>query len=805
MTEFNTLVLAALLHDIGKLLQRGRSLPFDIKGKHPEVSAQFITAFQATFAPHTDVELLRKLVLHHHRGPGFDGLRADDLEGPTERALAFLVNKADGLSASERGEQAREWQDYKATPLASIFCQMAGGPSRSDSATVLRHHPCGLKPPKEMTDKVFPSAFSEYASGEMDEFLKEFGAASDPVLRQARFPGFETLFAYFLDILQSYAGSIPSDTQVAVPDVSLYDHLKSTAAIAACLYRFLDSNGGVSQKALEATARQSPFLLAVGDLSGIQSYIFDITEGGTSGGGVARRLRARSLFIQLISEVVAHHILRTLSLPPSNALMSSGGKFYLLLPNLQETEAALEQVRGKVDRWCLESLRAEVSLNLAHVPFGEADLRLQAEGKDSTGEMGGFGGVVGRAIQALARQKERRLQSVLVGTGTWDEARFVFPPFQGDSVCRSCGKLPRPSGEDLCARCLLDKEWGARLPRSRYISVVPGGQGDMDILGYGVSLHERAEEVPSSSTLVLAVNRPGGPPANGTPTLGKYMVSQVPTKVGEGELLTFEEIAKSASGRPYLGFLKADADRLGETFASGLEGRDTVSRLATLSRQIDLFFSGWVQHILTEDDFRTCYPVFCGGDDLFVVGPWDVIIRLAERAYHDYRKFTCSALTLSAGVVIAQDRYPVSRAAHDVERAREAAKRNREEGRDRIGILGRTLKWDDWAKVSKEWRGLSKVVADEQAPAAFLYRLLEYGRMWQAYRRKDNPDPLGLRAQPLLAYTAARTLDPKRQPRLAEWVQGLTAVKPLDKQQEFLLDNLTLLAQLLILGKGARE
>ncbi len=36
--EFQTVVLAALLHDAGKYLQRGRSLAFDIGGTHPEVS-----------------------------------------------------------------------------------------------------------------------------------------------------------------------------------------------------------------------------------------------------------------------------------------------------------------------------------------------------------------------------------------------------------------------------------------------------------------------------------------------------------------------------------------------------------------------------------------------------------------------------------------------------------------------------------------------------------------------------------------------------------------------------------------------
>ncbi len=119
--EYSTVVLAALLHDIGKFLQRGRSLPFDIEGPHPEVSARFISAFPQTFGQVADPELLKLLVLHHHRGHGFTGLRADDIAEERPRLLAFLVNKADGLSSSERGQHTTQWQDYKTVPLASLF------------------------------------------------------------------------------------------------------------------------------------------------------------------------------------------------------------------------------------------------------------------------------------------------------------------------------------------------------------------------------------------------------------------------------------------------------------------------------------------------------------------------------------------------------------------------------------------------------------------------------------------------------------------------------------------------------------
>ncbi len=63
--EYQTIVLAALLHDVGKLLGRGRFSLLD-RGQHPKFSAEFVGAFQEIFAVVSDVPLLRELVQRHH-------------------------------------------------------------------------------------------------------------------------------------------------------------------------------------------------------------------------------------------------------------------------------------------------------------------------------------------------------------------------------------------------------------------------------------------------------------------------------------------------------------------------------------------------------------------------------------------------------------------------------------------------------------------------------------------------------------------------------------------------------------------
>lgn len=143
------------------------------------------------------------------------------------------------------------------------------------------------------------------------------------------------------------AWCLPSDTQEVFPEVSLFDDLRTTSAIASCLYLYHLSKGSLNEKAVKGS-NDERFLLVAGDMSGIQNYIFDIATTGI--GGIARRLRARSLYVQLCSEVASHLVLRKLGLNiPIHTLMNSGGHFYLLLPNVDEVSNAIQESQREID------------------------------------------------------------------------------------------------------------------------------------------------------------------------------------------------------------------------------------------------------------------------------------------------------------------------------------------------------------------------------------------------------------------------------------------------------------------------
>ncbi|MDM8000258.1 MAG: type III-A CRISPR-associated protein Cas10/Csm1, partial [Dehalococcoidia bacterium] len=802
-TEFRTVVLAALLHDIGKFLQRGSFPWLKDRVKHPARSGEFVGAFQSLFADVADGSLLRVLVEHHHEHPSFGDLCVQQVNGDHERALAYLVSEADNLSSAERGEAAEEYQDYKTTPLAPVFgrIKLQG----REKATALRYHARPLGGPATL-DVIFPEVLTEFAPGEMNSLLKAFGEEFNRLSKEVKKTDFDCLLTHLMGILQKHMWCVPSNTQEPQPDVSLYDHLKTTSAIAACLYRYHEARNTLDEKHIKTSAKK--FLMVVGDLSGIQNYIFDIATAGV--GGVARRLRSRSLFIQLITEVAAHRILRDLALPPTNMVMQSGGKFYLLLPNLKETEETVKRVQREVDEWLLKELGGEIALNLATVEFGH-------DGFKSEGSKGaGFGWVLGEINSRLQARKRQPFKEALQNSGAWKEHDFLRPTsFEGKQPCASCHRSPGQVGEApelLCERCHRDMKWGREIPSAKYIAFFANETtGDLSVLGYSASLWPKPVSG-ASPYLVLKLNDFDMRDLYGFPALPRYLANHIPRANdfecetcrlsdtceerhdrGETDPATFRCLAAYSNGRPLLGFLKADVDNLGKVFTFGLkrdqqdsDGRsyDTISRLTTLSRLLDTFFSGWVEH-LTQGEFRHCYTIFSGGDDLFLVGPWDEILRLAERVRDDFAHYVGNPeITLSAGTFMNKDRFPVSRAAAEVDDAVEEAKQS---GRNAVTVLGQALPWSEWPRARDEWRRLADT--QEDVSSRFLHNLLLYAEMWQDYKKRGNV--LGLRFQPLLAYDVGRNVDRKKSPQLSSWSDKLLRI-PIDAEAETVLNNLKL-------------
>ncbi|MBI4847718.1 MAG: type III-A CRISPR-associated protein Cas10/Csm1 [Nitrospirae bacterium] len=771
--EYQTVILGALLHDVGKMLQRGNFRSLDTKGKHPQVSSVFVSAFKDFFSRFVDVDLLQTLVQRHHE----DSRLGENLicqNAPEKyRALSYLVSRADNYSSSERGEKAEDYQDFKSVPLVSIFSRIDIGKALPEK---LRYRAKPLNP-----EETFPEKFDEYDSDELNNHLQYFGEEFSMLVKDAEHTtqgDFYNMFANIFTILMRYTWCIPSNTQEEIPDVSLFDHLKTTCAIAACLYQYHFPDLKESEIKNDKTDK---FILLVSDLSGIQNYIFNVTHIGA--GGVAKRLRARSFQINLLSEIVSHKILHVFNLPLANILMSSGGKFYILLPNVGDGNSRITALKKEIDTWFYKKFNAEINLNIETTC-------LSGDAFDNYGE------ILRKLNQSLQRMKKKPFNELLTGNGLWNENMAALNIDFGDEekLCKACNKFPGEmrDGKFICDKCEDDKIIGQKLPKIKYIVFYKNNTGEFkNYLDYSFDLLDDVSHVKYGAYLILSIEE--FITDSRLPMAHRFIANYISTFISidecsdckdnivcsekdharEGQPKFFECIANESTGRKMLGYLKADVDNLGGVFACGLrDGQKdigTVSRIATLSRMLDIFFSGYMQKLI-EDNYPELYTVYSGGDDLLVIGPWDSIIKFADELNSEFRRFTCNNknLTLSAGIAFVKHSYPVFRAVEMANNYLNISKANT--GKDSLMVFGQTIKWREVPEIIKESEKLSNWLKDKQISSGFANNLLYYSQMNNKFR--ENRQTEYLRFLPLMTYDIARNISIEKR-EIRTWAESL--------------------------------
>ncbi len=222
-------------------------------------------------------------------------------------------------------------------------------------------------------------------------------------------------------------------------------------------------------------------------------------------------------------------------------------------------------------------------------------------------------------------------------------------------------------------------------------------------------------------------------------------------------------------GAELLGILRADIDNLGFLFSSGFKktaveknkevDNVTVSRYLTFSRMVDTFFSGWVNEILSShEEFKAIYTVYSGGDDLFIVGPWERVIKFAIHLNDKFREFTCDNkrnISLSAGIAVVKPHYPISSGAEQAKVLLELA---RQSGKDSIALFGTIVKWDELSPLTEFFEFLDEKLHDDHSGITFGFvnRLLRYHRMYTKVKFEGRVEDI--KYLPLLNYDIGRNI-----------------------------------------------
>ena len=188
--------------------------------------------------------------------------------------------------------------------------------------------------------------------------------------------------AELLQVLSAAASYIPSSTNTAeIPDVSLYDHVKLTAAFAVCMWQYFqahqinDYRKECFEKESSRVRNQPMYLLVSGDLSGIQKFIYTIPSKGA-----LKSLRGRSLYLELLVENIVDEILDACQVSRSCLLYTGGGHFYMMLPNTDGVESCLESFQKQLQEWFLEYYGNRLYMALAWEPCSAVDFMQEGDG-----------------------------------------------------------------------------------------------------------------------------------------------------------------------------------------------------------------------------------------------------------------------------------------------------------------------------------------------------------------------------------------------------------------------------------------
>lgn len=711
MDDYNSLKFASLFHDIGKFYQRadnlGRSNPaYDSKygnltqndygqnGAHSKWSADFV---KDKFD-----DLVEDLVLYHHN--------------PSKSMypeLCKMLQKADHHSSKER-IKSDEKNDVLITPLTSIFSRI----SLDDEAREDYYVP------------LVELDFNKALHPREKKIMEGWNLVPEYQHLWAKFENeFEILenkdFETVLALLKKYTSTIPSAVFSSESDISLYDHLKTTAAIANCRYLYS------KEDKLTQTDNKEVYRIINSDISGIQNFIYKVQTPEDAQSGMSKRLRGRSLYLTLLTEAIASKIITDLNLDSSNILFCGGGRFTIIAPNTKKTEDLLDEVNFEVNKEFIRKFNAELFLNIVSTPACGVDL-------------GNFDEVLSKLTQLLNENKKHKFINHLEDLfKTESELGYDLCPVCGNPIangvfCDDCAGHEQLGGEVANAKYLIKYVSNEEIPGSLFYPklnvgyIFKKGKKDIsNIVNENDDVKFIVYKLNDTDFLDLDIQ------SKNVSFDFKVIGNTIPNI--DGNPLYFNHLAEISKGANKLGVLKMDVDNLGLIFSRGFnhlgEGATSISRVSSLSFYLDLFFSGRINQIASRFGFTTDLPQdvecevkeidfvnrdeevyktvvykpkkalakgqttstihinYSGGDDLLVVGPYDDVIRFAQEFRNSFKKWTAcnDSINISAGIAIVGPKFPIGKAAL---MADEELEKSKDCGRDKITVFGETLMWD---------------------------------------------------------------------------------------------------------------
>jgi CRISPR-associated protein Csm1 len=696
------LIVGSLLHDIGKVVYRsgdGRN--------HSTSGYEYLKELEADKQEKKISDEVLECVRYHH------GKYLKNA-GISEDSLAYIVYFSDNVAAFSDRRQATDGEDGfdKKIPLDSVFNILNGNNGKQHYAMRVLNPDEGINYPIE--DKI-----------EMNESF--YNRVIDNITDNLK--GIEISNEYInslLSVLEANLSYIPSSTSKReLADISLYDHVKMTAAIASCIEQYLTAEKMTDYKTYlllngEKNYDTKMFLLYSMDISGIQNFIYTVGESGALKG-----LRARSFYLEILMEHIIDELLEKLSLSRANLIYTGGGHCYILLPNTTDILRIIREYEIQVNEWLMNKFGTALYIGTGYAVASANAFRNVPEGSYSE--------LYRNISKMISGKKAHRYSAAQI-------IKFNSQTHDGERECKVCRRIAILK-DDKCNICNALERMSSNILKDDYFTVICDSEKDaLPLPG------ERYLVADTKETLLDRMKSDSYVRCYTKNNI--YTGKHVTTKIWVGDYKvkdkdTFEKLAESACGIKRIGILRADVDNLGNTFVNGFNRKNsdctytTLSRTASLSRQLSLFFKLYINKILAQGsknmlgigDERNIVIVYSGGDDVFFAGAWNDVIAAAIDLQQALKKFTQGTLTLSAGVGIYGSTYPISAMAKETAILEDTAKGV--DGKNAVILFeekSHCYKWDDFESyvIGEKLALLHEYLQHQQELGmSFLYHLTE--------------------------------------------------------------------------------
>jgi CRISPR-associated protein Csm1 len=773
LASSSRVALAAYLHDLGKFAERA-CIDVGVKnGYYSHIHAAYTVMAMDILERHAP-DLIRGDMHPFVNRSGLQaGHTADSLINAAaahhkpSTFLQWIIATADRVASGfedENKETATGRNHYQARQLSLLEQIRIEGTLPKFSAKDLKWryplqelNPTSIFPKKR--EDCEPNNDAK-AQAEYKALWKDFLHSLEAIPRSHR-SNWSLWLDHFDTAWLTFTHAIPAATAWGTkPEVSLYDHSKTTAALATALWRWHEAEGKTDAAAAEQLQNRSDWdepkiLLIQGDFFGIQDFIF--SEGSQTNKHAAKLLRGRSFQVSLFTEIAALKVLDALELPSTSQITNAAGKFLIVAPNTDDAKAALQRVKKEINQWFLQH------------SFGLAGLGLIGK-KASCNDFlkGNFKALIKGLFEDLEKAKLQRFDLTAM-----DASNPIFQVDYPHGVCPYNGRLPadKKGGDAALSRDQITLGTGLirkdRLLVVRDPKVLQGNnlrkKLEVPVFGFGVAFTDSEDisgkfgEWARNGNLQRCWDF--SLPESLTDSLWngyarRYINAYVPcfTEIdlqtndkyqGIDEEISAKDVLFEAGktlnhiacedrvylkdknkwqGQVALMTLKGDVDNLGTIFQKGLE-EPTFAKMAALSRQMNAFFAVWLPAVC-KVEFPNTYTVFAGGDDFFLIGPWHSTQKLAVRMKDAFKTYVAEneKITFSAGMVMTKSGLPMHTLATQAEEALSDAK-----GTDKnaVVLFGERVRWTDWSKVQASQEQLERVRESYGLSTGYVYGLFQ--------------------------------------------------------------------------------